>query len=215
MVDVVLAAPVLSNFKGFTELIASVDISVRPYVHPNWIENEGVSKGWNAAIDFGQTADVVVICNDDIVFEPGCLSRLVDAVMGHQYDLVTAINTRDFSVHESAVGHEDEPDFSCFAIDPVIFLSKFGYFDEKFSPAYFEDNDMAYRIKQANGNYVKLLDARMHHAGSVTQNMGGNQVVTSPMFEQNRAYYISKWGGQPGEEKWSTPFNQHGSIKDW
>jgi hypothetical protein len=27
-------------------------------------------------------------------------------------------------------------------------------------------------------------------------------------FEKNRQYYISKWGGQPTQETFSTPFNQ-------
>ena len=27
-------------------------------------------------------------------------------------------------------------------------------------------------------------------------------------FEKNRQYYISKWGGQPNQETFSTPFNQ-------
>jgi hypothetical protein len=27
-------------------------------------------------------------------------------------------------------------------------------------------------------------------------------------FEKNRQYYISKWGGQPTQETFGTPFNQ-------
>jgi hypothetical protein len=27
-------------------------------------------------------------------------------------------------------------------------------------------------------------------------------------FEKNRQYYISKWGGQPTQETFATPFNQ-------
>jgi hypothetical protein len=42
--------------------------------------------------------------------------------------------------------------------------------------------------------------------GPITQNWGGQQVVTGPMFRANEAYYIGKWGGKPGQETHTTPF---------
>jgi GT2 family glycosyltransferase len=202
-----LVVPVLVNFEGFTMLMHSVDEPVQPFVIPNWDKNIGVSGGWNdgirRAIDAG--CDHALVCNDDITLFPGTIAKLRESVQ--EYDMVTAINTRDGGQTDEPQFPEG-PDFSCFMIKPAEFVEKFGWFDEEFFPAYFEDNDMHYRIRVAGGVAVCRTDAKMHHAGSVTQNWGGSPKVTSRMFEDNRAYYASKWGGVPGNEKYTTPFGE-------
>jgi GT2 family glycosyltransferase len=204
---VALAVPVLHNFEGFTELMHSVDIDVRPFVIPNWRDNRGVSWAWNdgmrrAAIE---KYDAVFILNDDVVFHPGTMKKmLLGLAEGH--DLVTGFNTRDENYdHFDRVEYIESPDYACFVVNPISFISKFGWFDENFFPAYFEDNDMNYRIKLAGGTDRKRTDAPFFHKGSVTQNWGGSQIVTSPMFEKNREYYMWKWGGVPGHETLTTP----------
>lgn len=218
MDSVVLAVPVMYNFPGFTRLMASVDIPVRPFVIPNYDNNIGVSAAWNQAIDFAHEygADVLIVSNDDVVYEPGCLSALVSGISVNDWDLVTAVNTRDFPRPEDCV--MSEVDYSCFALDPIMFRSRFGYFDENFTPAYFEDNDMAYRIGQAKGSQAKLMNARMYHKGSATQFWNGeeNRVVSHEKFRENQAYYVRKWGGMPGEEKYHLPFNsKEYKLNDW
>ena len=35
-------------------------------------------------------------------------------------------------------------------------------------------------------------------------------------FESNRNYYVMKWGGEPGQEKYTNPFNNSElSYKEW
>lgn len=204
--------PVMKNFHGFAELVESIDEEVRPIIIPNWNDNIGVSRGWNdglsKAIDLG--ADYAVVSNDDVILERGTIRKMVMGL--NDFDLVSAINTRDVATAE---GYDENPDFSCFAVKPKEFVDRFGWFDENFSPAYFEDNDMARRIFVAGGSYRRDLSAGMLHRGSVTQNMDG-PVVTSPMFERNRAYYVKKWGGWPGSEVFTSPFNdESNSVKDW
>lgn len=210
MVSLALVVPVMVNFEGFTKLIESVDHPITPFVIPNWNNNIGVSKGWNLGLYKARNHDLALVCNDDIVFEPNTISHMVREFLNSDYDLVTAVNTRD------GVGDPAEPDYSCFLVRPRTFVESFGFFDENFTPAYFEDNDMAYRVRIAGGSQIKLLDAKMYHSGSVTQNWGGKSFVTSPMFEKNREYYNNKWGGWPGEEKFITPFNRDDmTVKDW
>lgn len=204
--------PVMKNFRGFTELMESVDEEVRPIVIPNWVDNIGVSKGWNdglrLAIDMG--SEYAVVSNDDVILQRGTIHKIVMGL--NDFDLVSAMNTRDGVTYE---GYDEHPDFSCFAVKPEQFVEKFGWFDENFSPAYFEDNDMARRIIVAGGTYRRDLSAGMFHRGSITQNMDG-PVVTSPMFERNRYYYVRKWGGWPGSETFTSPFNDDSkTIKDW
>jgi len=199
-VKVGLIVPVFKNFPGFAELMASVDIEVMPIIVDNWRENRGVSKGWNEGLKraIELKLDAAFIVNDDVTFHAGTMSNMLTHLW--DYDLVTGYNVRD------GFDSPDKPDFACFLVDPIKFVSKFGWFDEGFSPAYFEDNDMAYRVKIAGGEYIKSHFAPFMHQGSVTQNWGGVQVVSHTMFENNREYYIRKWGGQPGEEKFTTPF---------
>jgi GT2 family glycosyltransferase len=209
MATIGLIVPIYKNFEGFAELMYSVDVPVLPIVINNWINNIGVSAGWNEGIkrSIDSGCDLALICNDDITLEPGTINKLADSIYDHHSDLITPVNTRDGQVTDQAQYHQS-PDFACFMIRPGQFVQKFGWFDTNFFPAYFEDNDMAYRIKLAGGSYCNRTDAGMFHKGSVTQNWGGQQVVTGQMFRANETYYISKWGGRPGQEKFTTPFGE-------
>lgn len=201
-----LIVPVYKNFEGLTKLIHSVDTEVHPFIIPNWERNIGVSKGWNDGLRraIAMECPFALISNDDIVLAPHTIRKLMEGMIFNDYDLLTAINTRDYAVAE---GYGNAPDFSCFMVRPKEFTDKFGWFDENFTPAYFEDNDMHYRIRLQDGKAGCRLDAAMYHAGSVTQNWEGFQVVTPPMFERNRSYYAKKWGGWPGAESFTVPFN--------
>lgn len=207
MATVGLVVPVYKNFQGFAELVASVDYPVLPIIGKNWEENLGVSRCWNYGIEKAgiEQLDYALVCNDDIFFDAGTIAKLVEAMQNDEFDMVTAVNRRDGAPSETPEYHE-APDFSCFMVRSG-FLDKFGEFDEEFFPAYFEDNDMHYRMKLAGGKAVCRTDASIYHYGSVTQNWGGQPVVTSPMFEKNRDYYVSKWGGTPGNETFTQPFN--------
>jgi GT2 family glycosyltransferase len=211
---IALVVPVMKNFRGFTELMASIDEEVYPIIIPNWNDNIGVSRGWNAglkrALKIG--AEVTVISNDDVTVFAGTIEKLADNV--GQFDLLSATNYRD-CMEVSGPEFDGHPDFSLFAVNTAEFIEKFGFFDENFSPAYFEDNDMARRILVGGGQYARMIQAGMFHEGSVTQNMDG-PVVTSEMFEKNRAYYVKKWGGWPMSERYTHPFNDPDkTIKDW
>lgn len=212
---IALVVPVYKNFQGFAKLMASIDVEVFPVIVSNWEDNLGVSKAWNIglrkALEVG--AEVTIISNDDVFLYPGTLQKIVDNV--GKFDILSAANYRDVSEVIDGPKFDEHPDFSFFAVNTKQFVDRFGFFDENFSPAYFEDNDMARRVYVFGGCYGRMLDAGMYHVGSVTQNMDG-PVVTSEMFEANRRYYIQKWGGNPLQETYSRPFNdENRTIKDW
>lgn len=201
-----LIVPVFKNFPGFADLIESIDVPVHPIIIPNWRGNIGVSKGWNAgiqkAIDLGLSEALIV--GDDVIFRPGTLQKMIESFW--MCDLITATNERDGEV-ATEESYVDAPDYSCFMIRPKEFVRRAGWFDENFSPAYFEDNDMAYRLKLEGMKQLRRLDATMLHKGSVTQNWEGAPYVSGSMFEKNRYYYKAKWGGGPGEETFTNPFD--------
>lgn len=204
---VALGVPVLNNFKGFAELVHSLGgHQVEIIVADNWNDNLGVSKSWNKFMWETRSPDydVLVICNDDVIFHPNAFAQLLDGWNNRPEDaaVVTAING------SVSYGYHKAPDYSCFALNPKWIIENIGWFDEEFSPAYFEDNDHHYRVRLAEYEAYSYSQARITHKGSQTQNANPNApIVTSQMFEKNRAYYISKWGGNPGEEQYSTPFN--------
>jgi len=86
-------------------------------------------------------------------------------------------------------------------------FEKVGPYDEAFYPAYFEDNDYAYRLKLANVPLM-AVPGGMSHVGSATLKSYSEAEMNEHhgRFEALRAYYVKKWGGQPGHEKYTEPF---------
>lgn len=80
-----------------------------------------------------------------------------------------------------------------------------GEFDENFKGAYFEDNDYLYRCKQAGIiiEETELMNPEVYHQSmSIRKDPSLNE-----NFENNKQYYIQKWGGVPTEEQYVKPFN--------
>jgi GT2 family glycosyltransferase len=81
-----------------------------------------------------------------------------------------------------------------------------GFFDEEFFPAYFEDNDYLYRCKLAGvdvKNRVLLNPIVYRNSMTISKDASLNNG-----YMKNQERYILKWGGMPGEERFTTPFNQ-------
>lgn len=85
-------------------------------------------------------------------------------------------------------------------------FDKIGYIDVNFYPAYYEDNDYCRRAINANIKSCTSLNSRYFHFWSRTikQETGGSN---HHYFRNNRLYYILKWGGDFGSERWTVPFN--------
>jgi GT2 family glycosyltransferase len=99
-------------------------------------------------------------------------------------------------------------------------FDKIGYTDVAFYPAYYIDNDYARRIVLAGIKCCSLSNSRFFHFWSRTikQGSGGSN---HHYFENNRAYYISKWGGEFGQETKTPPLkidmriNEAAIIEQW
>lgn len=228
--NVGLVVPVLNNFKGIAELLWSLEcrsLKVTPIVVDNWNENRGVSASWNFGLHKASNVgcDLVLVCNDDILFAPNTLPELVAAYYEDSHILVTANNVRDdmgpYDITEvtdtGTMEIVEGPDYSCWMGEPGKLLSEIGLFDENFYPAYFEDNDHHYRIRLAGHKAGRVTSAWIYHRGSVTQNKDRKRPVVPPkQFRSNRRYYISKWGGPPGQEVNVHPYNNEDyDFKYW
>lgn len=219
-VRVGVVMPVLNQFQKAIEAIASISTKHdwNLYIVPQWELRWALAKGWNWGIK--QAADDncshIIVINDDILFGEDTIDSLVYLLQSDKdVALASGVNVRDDIAPQDIKGFKraepvstsEHPDFSCFMVTPESF-AKIGPFDENFFPAYFEDNDYHYRIKLANLKAVATTAASYYHYGSQTQNASPEHpVVPGKQFEANRDYYKKKWGGVPGAEMFTRPFN--------
>lgn len=228
-----LVVPVLNQFKMAVDCIASAksnNLRIHTFIIPNYRLHIPLSAAWNSGIDqaFAAGNEYVLVCNDDILFAPYTIDALYRAMEKSDKAIVTAQNVRDgmpnpddilttpegydWSIQLNPV-YGGGPDFACFMINWDAW-KHVGRFDENFVPAYFEDNDYHRRINLSGLEACSVNTAPYYHYGSQTQKAVAVAPVVPPhAFDNNRAYYISKWGGQPGYETFETPFND--PAKTW
>jgi GT2 family glycosyltransferase len=211
-----VVVPVLSRFDLFAGFIKSIDVEFKPIIIDNWVYNRGVAASWNEGM-----RNVIInkyryalISNDDVILNPGTINKLYDSMIETGACIISANPNGKF---ESSGLLKNEEDFFCFMVDVPQLINNCGIFDENFYPAYFEDNDMRYRMKLANVKSYLNTDAIAFHYGSATQNADmSNRIVSDKQFQVNEKYFFDKWGGLPWEETYLTPFNDSSkNIWDW
>lgn len=189
------------------------------FQHRRYENNSGTARSWNYGIadGFEKGADYVAVLNNDILCHPGCIDRLARRMGDNNIAMATALDVRGevgapeevLTIPDDAkdgVAESEHPNFSAFMLSRHCW-NTVGPFDDGFFPAYFEDNDYHRRIVLAGLRAIVHPPAMFYHFGSRTQNESkGLPVVSSETFERNRAYYVKKWGGPPGAEKFSTQF---------
>lgn len=184
-------------------------------------ENKGCGGGWNQGINWGIENGYThfLILNNDTLVGPRTIQGMYERMKQADVMLVSAVDVTgelpqperileiEHPVNRKSASEAPHPHFSCFMIDRNT-VEKVGMFDEAFFPAYFEDNDFHYRIKLAGGMGVATTTAVFYHFGSRTQNEAtGKPIVPGSKFEENRAYFVKKWGGVPTAETFLKPFN--------
>jgi GT2 family glycosyltransferase len=193
----------LSNSLGLTyhgvqqswwDVVQSIEPRVKSMLVTETPENLGVAPGWNLLCQtaFNDGCDAIIIANDDIILESDTISRVVQA-----------LNENSFVCY-GAAGHNA---FSFFAITRGLY-EQVGEFDNQFWPAYYEDNDYAYRMKLLGLEMCYLDGSSFYHAGSATLGKYSEEekAIHHHNFRKNTDYYIQKWGGLPNHEAYKTPF---------
>lgn len=205
----VLAAPTLYRTDLLTRMVASIDTEVEtllvidnggrvPAEFPAHVvhlpHNLGVGAAWNLIFKLTPRAPYWLICNDDIAFNPGELANVEAAMEDPSPKIGMLLGFAAFAINQAA-------------------LELTGFFDENFHPAYCEDNDMSWRAKQAGVPLVEIEGSPIHE-GSAT--IRGHDIYMSQngrTFSPNLVYYAEKWGGRPGQETYTTPFDRGGDIR--
>ncbi len=192
--------------------------------------NVGCAGSWNQGIKMSlenYDPDYIVVLNNDIILHPAAIDNMIKVIKNEGHALVSAFDScreceipMRIKVLPIPVRHflVDYPEFSCYTLNvsAINKLAEFekgvheypGLFDQKFYPAYFEDNDFHYRLKLNKMRAVKTNSALYYHFGSRTikenKDVG---IISNTYFLTNKQYYIEKWGGKPGHELYKTPFN--------
>ena len=187
-------------------------------------KNIGCGGGWNQGLEWGLERGYThfAILNNDILVSPHTIQEMFWRITREPRVLLTSavdvikeipapqiVLDSGHAVNKKPDTEAPHPNFSCFMISKET-VERIGMFDEGFFPAYFEDNDYHYRLKLAGGVDCAIANTRavFIHYGSRTQNQSlGTPVVPGDLFGKNQAYFVRKWGGVPGQEKFTRPFN--------
>src|SRR6185369_3275684 len=160
----------------------------RPRIHYiNKAKNIGVAASWNilsrTIYDKGNAFSLLL--NDDVY-----LGR-------NEYEIGNLLHFQKGFLYRAPVDW-------CAVIIPKQTYEKVGPFDEKFR-AYYEDNDYEYRLKLAGMGFTRwdMLNPMLYRKSS---SMEKNPEVLNWSLE-SKSYYVEKWGGEPGAEKFPLPFN--------
>jgi GT2 family glycosyltransferase len=185
-------------------------------------KNQGCAASWNCGLNyaFDQAAiPAVAVLNNDSLLHPAALDLMLEVIRSKRYHFVTATNKSaecakpedifTLKVPEESK-FEEAPDFSCFMMDALCWRLV-GKFDDRFYPAYFEDNDYHYRAKLKGEKLAKYNRALYFHYGSRTLKENSViEVLVSSTYLENEDYFVRKWGGKPGSEQFTKPFDGRG-----
>lgn len=165
-------------------------------------ENLGFAKGCNQGIKLSQ-GEVIGLLNNDILFSSDWIKYPVEVLEKEQKaGFVSPFNIDAYFYSKrnfdkkikkglSAISYTPciRPSFSCIFANKSLF-NNIGMFDEKFTPAYFEDDDISWRAIFAGYKNFKIDNVYFYHFGSVT---GKNLNNLSEIFERNKKYFFEKY----------------------
>lgn len=159
------------------------------------VRNIGVAASWNL-LHRVTKPNPLVISNDDLIVAKHSLEEALSEP--YSFVGIRCLTTRG----------TDYSGWSCFFQREEVW-KEIGDYDEEFYPAYFEDNDYAYRMKLKSVVVGNTRGEPGIHQVSATRKSVSKQmqIEINIGFERNKAYYIRKWGGTPGEEVYLTPFD--------
>jgi len=164
--------------------------------------NIGVAASWNLGLRAARRASGesrVLVLNDDVVLTQDALQSYADALGDADENVVV-------------IGPVEHP-YSAWCCRAEMLLEEVGELDEQFWPAYYEDDDLSYRIALA-GLRVKLVDneqlgvAQLASGAMTTADLGesGTEWLRR-CYDKNMRLYDAKWGGQPPHELYSKPYD--------
>ncbi|MDF1869044.1 MAG: glycosyltransferase [Phycisphaerales bacterium] len=178
-------------------------------------ENTGFAKGNNIGLKAAK-GEYLILLNNDTIVTSGWIRTFVNHLRNNpdigllgpvtnnignearvqtSYDNKEDIHQEAFRITRSRAGEVFDMNVAAFfcCIFPRSVYEKVGLLDENFGRGFFEDDDYCQRVRQCGYRICCASDVFVHHHLSA----GFSMVVSSQrqaLFEENKAYYESKWG---------------------
>ena len=161
--------------------------------------NLGCAEGWNTIIKSFLFSPYWVIVNDDVSFTPGFLKEL------HE----TALENPDAGmVHGKPIYIPNMYKFGSFDMflirDWVI--KDYGLFDINYYPAYLEDYDYIFRLRNSSVKIINQLKHKYYHGDTLDYNVSGKNTqkfsneLSNKLINiryKNYNYFLKKWNANP------------------
>lgn len=160
--------------------------------------NLGVAASWNRGFAMLPASEPwIIIANDDVTFARSTIAKLIDAARADEQGVF---------FFPGANGYKNA--WSLF-LEKRKAWETIGWYDEHFMPAYHEDNDRSRRLHLAGYRHIPVPGCGYGHVDSATIKAFSKPEmdVHWQRFGQTRAYYVEKWGGEPGQETYTVPFD--------
>lgn len=189
------------------ELYDNVSILTAPY-------NLGCEPAWNVLLDIVRNTypnDLAIVVNDDLILDPSAIKLLHDAA------LTDYVQNDAYGLVYCAGGIDAPNAFSLFMVHPQTLYETIGRFSDTLRPAYYGDNDYAYRMKLAGYDLTRVpgVTAQHQNGGSATLKSytKEEEEIHHHQFRRNTELYMRMWGGMPGEEKYKQPFDNQDIMR--
>tara|TARA_R110002020_G_scaffold470314_1_gene696086 strand:+ start:9790 stop:10515 length:726 start_codon:yes stop_codon:yes gene_type:complete len=223
-----IAVPIMVQGEKLLRHIKTIDVPLkRYYILDN---SEGRDPSVDKAIDEicanhpENIKEIVIVSNNQNSGYPGAVNQIIRDNTDCDHWIVTGFDwwvakdqykkllDKDFK--EGVFLGQGMDDMCGFVFTPSL-IEKVGLLDENFFPGYFEDNDYKRRILLANVDTIHCPLLNMHDRSSTLNSSTRFKKKNQYTFQQNYMYYVEKWGGKPGQEKYDTPFNKGFPVNYW
>jgi hypothetical protein len=188
---------------GIREALATIQSSKHPCIEEVVVVTNFLNVGFSGSVNqiIKQNTDCPYWCVLSVDWhpKPGHLKRLANRLM----EPFTAI-----------LCDKSQNGYSAMVFNPEL-LYEIGYLDENFFPAYYEDNDHRYRMKLAGLEWEYFPLEYKHIVSATIKRDPVLMAKNQKTFKENGRYYIEKWGGLPGQEKYLTPFDMDLPLDYW
>lgn len=186
-------------------IAACQTVATHPNVHVyDYGVDRGLARSLNEGIRaaFADRADAIVMLCDDLKVGPGDIERLASAMQSHPECAYI-----DGQCYYELTGRYGPSKLDAAALS-LLALADIGLFDVNCWPMNFEDVDWMRRATLSGYTSLTLPDtAIVHRACNADAETDLEHDERLKRFEDTRAYYVAKWGGDQTEETFLRPFN--------
>lgn len=167
--------------------------------------NAGVSRSWNIGAQLAE-GDALFFLNDDCLVGEGGLEKLyeelnrvevgITGVQGIEWGVTAPKKHLNDITVPTAV---DVINGFAFMVRSDLF-HKLGGFDVNFSPAFYEETDMCFRVREAGFKVVAVPDTAIHHfehhgvsSRHSTIHYLNTSIDSVELTQRNQKYFTDKW----------------------